>query len=105
MLFLELLMIFCVTRPETAITIMVDTMITIMYGRSDGFMTDQDSIRPTAAGMNMTGMISIRKMPVSLTSSAANTLDSINACRNRQRDQIMQDLTKEGYQQDNNELF
>ena len=57
----------CVTRPETIITAKVERMVAATYWTQAGRITPQTSKRPTAAGMNISGMISTRKVPVSRT--------------------------------------
>ena len=42
-------------------------------GTTSGFKTPQLFIRPTPAGINISGIISIRNIPVSLTSSSLTT--------------------------------
>ena len=46
-----------VTLPATTITAKVDSAVMARYGRTLLFTAPQESISPTAAGMNITGII------------------------------------------------
>ena len=59
-----------VTQPDAAITTKVETTEMTATGTTMGRSTSQLAIRPTPAGMNITGMISIRKCPVPRTDSS-----------------------------------
>ena len=50
-------------------TATVETTVITMYGTSDDFIISHDVTSPTAAGINISGMISIRNILVSLTDS------------------------------------
>ena len=63
-------MIACDTFPVTAITATKTTTVTTLTGTNIGFSTPHDDINPTPAGINITGMISIKNFPVSFTASS-----------------------------------
>ena len=72
-----------VTRPETAMTMTVEPTVMIRYFSQEGAMIPQESMIPTAAGMNITGIISTRKRAVSLTEDRGTSLvfNRINSIR------------------------
>ena len=63
-------MINCDTNPVAAITVKIVITVITDTGIRTGFSTFHDDIRPTPAGINKTGMISMRNLPASFTRSS-----------------------------------
>ena len=61
-------------QPEASMTVMMTTTVMTLTGTSTGLSVPHDDIRPTPAGMNMTGMISMRNLPTLFTSSSLRIL-------------------------------
>ena len=65
-----------VTFPVATITKIVDKTVITITGIKKGCNCSQEAISPTDAGMNMTGMMSIKKLAVSLTALNFSFLDT-----------------------------
>ena len=59
---------------DRRMTVMMTTTVMTLTGTSTGLSVPHDDIRPTPAGMNMTGMISMRNLPTLFTSSSLRIL-------------------------------
>ena len=59
--FFDNFIINCTIFPDTTITITVDTIVITVYGIHAVFIICQESIKPTAAGINIIGIISMKK--------------------------------------------
>ena len=100
--------------PETAITNIVEKIVTTRYRIHTDRIISHASKSPTAAGINISGMISIRNRPVSSISERGkkpnfkqgeHQYNSIDACRNWKRKYMVQQFSDERKDKNNPELF
>ena len=56
----------CVHLPETPMTVNVETTVMVIYAKRADRKISNTSMSPTAAGINISGMISIKNVLVSL---------------------------------------
>ena len=103
----------CVTLPDTPITMKVLSTMTSRYSMSEPLTAPQLSIRPTAAGMNMIGIVLMRNVrlphiadldPLEFETGKQEH-DTVNAGRYREGNEPAENLTGERERGDYQELY